>query len=769
MTQETRFNGDDLKTLFFPSRAQTVMSNRYPMIAFVVQVCADGLSLSSRKGGTPDLWLPKEEWGETSEWGQLCDTAALNDEMLVRRVEFEPSGRNIVSRRNLSFAETTTGWLHQPQTMIVESASRSIVRGRIGKISAEVDLVSYFDLLLTASEAEWVSDHMILVKGDLITGIVTAIDADKQWVRLDVVQYIELLRSTLNPRFQYPIREKQSKVHIPSPIRLKEHLVEKLTPVLLVEDSVSTAFAISDFLTTSKFEVQHIRSIETIEDSVIAPPKMAIIDLNLDMNSLGGIEIARRLQNDITRLLLISGEPLSSRKFERCKGVKAHSFLAKPFTLADLAYAIEACATAEARDLNDILQEEVPLDFENSQEVLKEVLSSETDRDKIFHAALESLRQVRADGALHIFQLHRRSLRARLIANLGEGLNWFPYKGKVHYSRIKDAAFTSQPIYEFTNAAPHLHLWTLKMMPYEAFYGLKIPYENENEIFVLVGFFKTRVGFSDEFHWRIKMAVERIARTLERHRFVGSLLLQHNLATSGISLELVAHELYDELSAINTLVTLTLDNHPGKDSEQKEKNRTRLANISSQTAQAIRKVATLRGFRTIDKDVSLSEAVLRAVAALNRTKTEAPELFGNIRIEPPNLERVERARTRSTEAGLLIAFYNVLLNSLQQLAAMQIVMKGGTISTDWDIRCDSRGIRWAHGYFSDTGPGIHAEDWKRIFEPAYSTKEGGTGLGLTATRHLLRSTTAHGEIASISLIYSRIWDGSRFLIRIPLT
>lgn len=63
---------------------------------------------------------------------------------------------------------------------------------------------------------------------------------------------------------------------------------------------------------------------------------------------------------------------------------------------------------------------------------------------------------------------------------------------------------------------------------------------------------------------------------------------------------------------------------------------------------------------------------------------------------------------------------------------------------------------------TDTGAGLAPEAIGRIFEPYYSTKPGGTGLGLALTRRIVR---AHGGTISVSSVPGR---GTTFTITLPL-
>jgi two-component system, sporulation sensor kinase E len=96
------------------------------------------------------------------------------------------------------------------------------------------------------------------------------------------------------------------------------------------------------------------------------------------------------------------------------------------------------------------------------------------------------------------------------------------------------------------------------------------------------------------------------------------------------------------------------------------------------------------------------------------------------------------------------AFYNVIKNSLEAMKRRGILR----IRSDMD---DSHVLI----KFVDTGGGISAENLSRIFEPYFTTKPSGTGLGLLIVRRIVRE---HGGELSIE---SREGRGLTLTIRLP--
>jgi signal transduction histidine kinase len=96
------------------------------------------------------------------------------------------------------------------------------------------------------------------------------------------------------------------------------------------------------------------------------------------------------------------------------------------------------------------------------------------------------------------------------------------------------------------------------------------------------------------------------------------------------------------------------------------------------------------------------------------------------------------------------AFYNVIKNSFEAMKARGILR----IRTDMD---ESHVIV----RFSDTGGGMSAENLSRVFEPYFTTKSSGTGLGLLIVRRIVRE---HGGELSIE---STEGKGVAVIIRLP--
>jgi len=99
----------------------------------------------------------------------------------------------------------------------------------------------------------------------------------------------------------------------------------------------------------------------------------------------------------------------------------------------------------------------------------------------------------------------------------------------------------------------------------------------------------------------------------------------------------------------------------------------------------------------------------------------------------------------------------VLLNLL--LNAIDAMPGGGTLTINTAVGVDNSSIKIE---IADSGQGISDRDMNRIFQPFFTTKSRGTGMGLAITRRIIEE---HGGSISVSSEYGR---GTTFTIVLPV-
>lgn len=109
------------------------------------------------------------------------------------------------------------------------------------------------------------------------------------------------------------------------------------------------------------------------------------------------------------------------------------------------------------------------------------------------------------------------------------------------------------------------------------------------------------------------------------------------------------------------------------------------------------------------------------------------------------------------------AFHNLILNAAQAMETggrLTIEAFSEKGDTHWRQMSTSRN-GWVTVIFQDTGPGIPSEAIKNIFNPFFTTKDKGCGLGLAITHKVI---TEHGGFIELT---SRLEQGTRFIIGLP--
>jgi two-component system, sporulation sensor kinase E len=209
----------------------------------------------------------------------------------------------------------------------------------------------------------------------------------------------------------------------------------------------------------------------------------------------------------------------------------------------------------------------------------------------------------------------------------------------------------------------------------------------------------------------------------------------------------VAHEIGNPLNSLNIHLQLIerqarkLDGaERGELQESVEIARSEINRLDSIITQFLRAIRPTRPQLRPENINSIVEEAVRFFAPeiKNREIVVEQELRSNL----PMLE-LDRDQMKQ-------AFYNVIKNSFEAMKSRGILR----IRTDMD---ESHVIV----RFTDTGGGISAPNLSRIFEPYFTTKTSGTGLGLLIVRRIVRE---HGGEMGIE---SSEGQGLTLTIRLP--
>lgn len=122
------------------------------------------------------------------------------------------------------------------------------------------------------------------------------------------------------------------------------------------------------------------------------------------------------------------------------------------------------------------------------------------------------------------------------------------------------------------------------------------------------------------------------------------------------------------------------------------------------------------------------------------------------------------ALVRADPSLLKQAMLNLLLNATQAMTEARAAGRHGGAS-ELIVRVSRErqlGREEIHIHFIDTGPGIAPDKLDKIFQPYFTTKAGGTGLGLPTARRIVDE---HGGSLSV---HSEPGRGTDFCIAIPV-
>jgi signal transduction histidine kinase/DNA-binding response OmpR family regulator len=763
------------------------------MRAIVSEVKFNGLVLRIEDGTklTKEAWLPAGEWSkDPSNWEKEKLSIEENYELDVVSLSSVIDGRTVVSRKSVHVISNINSAhnLDLIRDMKVKDVARTLIRGTIGDgspaIVTQKYYQSYIDWIASKELSHELLDHAVLGRGDVIRGFVVGIsnqDADElASAVLDISSYLDFKDAEISQEVTSSasrIKEDQEEDTLPDK-KIPSEIVAKISPVLLVDDNDQCRESIATMLKREGVEVDTLKNVHQAQaflDTLSANPtrfetnrayQLAILDPNLEEDStdLFGLYVADELRAKTDcRVILMTGEIENSKKLAHWPKLGIHGYIAKPFTMGQLIEEIQAAYNnIEPMTLAEMVKLE-ERDLPRTEDVVNTRSSREPGEISISEA-LQQLGRLKPGTILHVFSLHPRSFRARSEANWGGSINWEPLRGKLAKSVIKDTAVDRVHTLELNATHNHpRHLWTQRMVKYKSFCGIPVYVKGKRA--AVVAFHPERDAFNEQFVMTARLTAEQVGRAMEREALYSTRLNEAELASFGMALASLAHELASDMTALDAnlkeLRDLTSENLD--DLSKKSEALKALVRVRKDVDVISTKTRILRGAQARSDRVSIIDCLKQAATACRTVigqdmkNAKRNILIDEVKSQPESWDVTVPA------ASLIIVFFNLYLNAAQQIDLASKVRKQGRIWHTLLRFHDAKGKAWARVRIHDSGPGIHYDEWEQVFEPGYTTKPNGSGLGLYICRYLLRDLSA-----SLTITSSGIWDGTTVTVNLPL-
>jgi len=199
----------------------------------------------------------------------------------------------------------------------------------------------------------------------------------------------------------------------------------------------------------------------------------------------------------------------------------------------------------------------------------------------------------------------------------------------------------------------------------------------------------------------------------------------------------IAHEIRNPLASLSGVIQMLGEERPGPLTDIAQREVLRLNDLVGEF------LATARPIELRRRPVRVHDVIDETVASFGQD----PRYAGHIQIvvdaEGDDEAELDPDRIRQV-------LWNLLLN------AAQAMPDGGCIQVE--IRSNEERIAVA---VHDQGSGISQQDQAKIFDPFYTTRQGGTGLGLANVERLVR---AHGGETRVR---STLGEGTTFSLDLP--
>ena len=378
-------------------------------------------------------------------------------------------------------------------------------------------------------------------------------------------------------------------------------------------------------------------------------------------------------------------------------------------------------------------------------EVLRAIASSPHDLQPIFDAILDSAtRLCRADiGSLRLSEesgLRRVAVRGDplLVSRAWSSFPVLAEKGSL-LSRLATSRLPTHIPDLTALEGDHRDDFWITVVNAGFRTGLVVPLLKDNEIVGIISLGRKQVQpFTDkqislftDFAAQATIALESTRRERQYREMQSELAHANRVATMGQLTASIAHEIKQPIATArnNARAALNfLDKSPPDVAEVREA-LTCIVNDTDRASDVVDRIGSLIKKAPPRKEVVDLNAAILEVTALTRSEavktgvTVGTQLAGE-------LPRIQCDRVQLQQVML-----NLIVNAIQSMSGVEDGNRELHIST---VSIEPEGVCVA---VRDTGHGLRPESLPRLFEPFYTTKPDGMGMGLSICRSIIE---AHG-------------------------
>jgi signal transduction histidine kinase/CheY-like chemotaxis protein/predicted RNA-binding protein with RPS1 domain len=530
--------------------------------------------------------------------------------------------------------------------------------------------------------------------------------------------------------------------------------------ILIVDDSADFAKSLSASIRSLGYDVTYVtNAIEA--KSLMGDPRFQLCLLDCNMIGMSGLELAQlaRERSSAVHLVLLS----SQAGPDICNfGTYVPGLVCwrKPLRIQDfdkLLAAVKrgACALCERSSEQEPSPDDLRLFLPNSAPTLarlEDLCRKELSRVMTTTHAEAGVVCGIEEGSRKVRILAQEDSKQLLNRSDLQQLKYSPVSDVIEGEMVRHA----HDVNERPTRYRHLISWG----SFRTFLGIPVRGDGDNIRLGIFLFHREPHSFSSYHREQALLSAGHLGLTRERQDLLRTTLSVQQAILTGRLHVALAHEVQKNIATLQSQMETLYRRIEILRKEGNIKQEVELPTIAVQLQLTVDKIGTV-----LERQLNFSRANDIRPFDLNRMVRSTRSFLGPmsqqvkpaIRLggdEDPNMPRIENAENLVHQIIL-----NLTLNAMQQMIENGLAGGELLVNTQYVPEAELP----VQVLVTDSGPGIHVDHQKRLFERGFTTRSDGTGLGLYISR-----SAAEAMGGRLTLKESFVGYGSTFLLELPL-